>query len=195
MPVSCVIYKVEGFRNVEGLAKALSVRRGELRLLSVERGEGGLKVAAEAPDLGPIKFWALAFRGRVFLTLMGGKRKARRALRSLEEVVGESMQEVRIPSSKLRELCEEGIVKLVVLDLLQELGLRKVVMSGSSVTDTSLYRENVDRSEVSYVLTDIGGKLIGVSSGGSVVSFTRLDEDDLVEFVKERVLPLLAPPS
>jgi len=185
MPSVCRVYELIG-AELEGVTEALK-RAG---ILSKRSGaaisgdlelQGGLKVPFEI----------FSFRGKLFLMVLAGGKRALRVARKVAEVAGADVQEVRLNVKRLLELYGESVVKVVAFDMVRVPGLRKVILTGESVSDTPLFKELFETCEIRYAMLRTGeGHVIGVSSSGAVVALSRLSDEELLSFVKETLLPL-----
>ncbi|MCS7104545.1 MAG: hypothetical protein NZ954_03155 [Thermofilaceae archaeon] len=183
--------------NIDRIAKNLSNGSTEgLKLRSLDKVGTRLRGIVDLPPDGrQFKFEILGFRGRIFLLIASGRKRAQQLARFLSRLIEGELLEVKVPSRRLRELYQEGVVKLVVFDMVRIPGLRRVVLTGDAVSDTNMYKEFADVCETRYVLFETReGVLLGVSDSCSVVALSSLTDDELFELVKDRILPLLATP-
>ncbi|RLF02242.1 MAG: hypothetical protein DRK00_10275, partial [Thermoprotei archaeon] len=147
------------------------------------------------PSSSRTRFEFFIYRGRTLLIVMAGGRRARRVARVLSDRLGAEALEARIPPERLKRLQEEGgLVRLVVFDMPRIPGLRRITLAGDSVADTEPYREYSSVSDVRYMVFEAEeGLVVGVSTSCAVVAFSRITEEEFLEFVKERVVPLTEP--
>lgn len=194
MPSVCKVYELEGAKDLPTVLEALKEGEApasvELRLLETSgvRARGVVKLAEAGRS---VSFEIFGFKGRLFLLVAAGKRIARRIAGTISKLARVEPLEVKVPPQRLRALYEEGVVKLVVFDMVRVPGLRKIVLTGDAVSDTEIFRDLSRTCEVRYVVfEDKSGLLLGVSESLTVVSLSKMPEEELMELVKEKFLPL-----
>lgn len=188
MPLACTVYELVG-KGLEGVVEVLR-KEGILEA----RGSVGASGVAELPGDSKVPFEVYSFRGKLFLIVLAGRRRAARVARRIAELAGVEVQEVRVRPEKFLYLFEGSVVRLVVFDMVRVPGLRRIVLTGDAVSDTELYREFFESCEVKYVLFQTGeGLALGVSSSGTLVALSRLTSEELLTLVKENLVPLISP--
>ena len=189
MPLACTIYEVVGARELREVAGRLAERGLEITDESPARVRG----IAELPDGARARFALYAFRGRIFLVAMAGRRLAARVARLISQAASVELVEVRVDPLRFMQLYEGAVVKVAVFDMVRALGLRHVVLIGDAVSDSDAYREHLGAGRLKYVLFQTGrGLVLGVSESGIVIALSRLGEDELLSIVEGELLPLAA---
>jgi len=196
MPSACKVYELGEAGKLQLLREVLKagVETVDVKLTLTGATGLGLKGVAEfAGGRRAVAFEVFSFRGRLYLIVAAGKRLARKVAARIAEVAGLDAREVEVTSRKISVLCEGRVVKLVVFEMVRVLGLRRVMLTGDAVSDTEVYRDFSQLSEVKYVVfEDENGALMGISNRFSVVAFSKLTGEELIELVKEKLIPLVA---
>jgi len=199
MPSACKVYELGDVSKLPLIREALeagakSERSDSIKLAVLESSRTSLRGVAELAGEGhKVAFEIFGFRGKLFLLVPAGKKVARRVAKAISELTGVEVREAVLPSRKLEVLLAEGVVKLVIFDMVRIPGLRRVMLTGDAVSDTEIFKELFQACVIKYVVfEDREGILLGVSDSFSVVAFSRLAGEDLLELVKEKLLPLAA---
>ncbi|MEM0225313.1 MAG: hypothetical protein QXP94_02680 [Thermofilaceae archaeon] len=190
MPLACKVYELKGTtldRIIEALEEGspgVAARRtGTGAVGSVELAEG-LKVPFEIYN----------FRGKPFLIVFAGRRRAAKAARMLSRLANVEVLEVTLRPEKVLDAFAGSVIKLVVFDMVRVPGLRRVVLSGAAVSDSELYKEFAATSEIRYVLFQTSeGLVLGVSNSCTIVALSKISAEDISSTVKEYLLPLISP--
>jgi len=211
LSASEVMARLRGFKRVKvERVEGEEVEVG-IRVFNLERSVGGVRGVFEesstliveyrdrrlaVPHSILTRFEFFRYRGRTLLIVLAGKRRADRIARTLSDPLGVEILDARIPSGKLRELHERrpGSARMVVFETLRLPGVKRLTLYGDAVSDTEVYREYSSVGETRYVVFEAGGGLVvGVSTSCTIVAFSRIEEEDFVEFVKEVIIPLTKP--
>jgi len=197
MPSACKVYELGEVSKLLSIREALEAGAKTeypdgVKLTVLEGSRTSLRGAAELVGEGRrVAFEIFGFRGKLFLLVSAGKKVARRIANVISELTGVEVREAAIPSRKLEVLLAEGVVKLVMFDMVRIPGLRRVILTGDAVSDTEMFKELFQACVIKYVVfEDREGILLGVSDSFSVIVFSRLVGKDLLELVKEKLLPL-----
>jgi len=191
MPSACKVYELGEADKLPLLREALKpgAEAAGAKLTLTESGGLSLRGVAELAGRAVV-FEVFGFKGKLYLIVAAGKKLARRVAAGVAEAAGLDAREVEVPSRRISGLCEGRVVKLVVFGMVRVPGLRRVMLTGDAVSDTDIYRELSQLSEVKYaVFEDESGVLLGVSDRLSVVAYSKLTDEELIELVKERLLP------
>lgn len=207
MPLTCRVYELSKQLSLKEISEKLEHARWTVRILgnetenrgyriiSVERGEGHLTALLEiqAGDQRlerKLKFRFINFRGRTYLLALASKSIVDKIARSIADFLGVEVSIVVIQQSKLRKIYERKTIRLIVFDMVRVPGLRKVTLSGSSIADTDAFREYISVCEVSYVLFEWMGLMVGISVSGTVVCLSKVDEEAFLKLIEEELIPL-----
>ncbi|MEM1508906.1 MAG: hypothetical protein QXN22_04660 [Thermofilaceae archaeon] len=212
MPLTCCIYELSKPLSLKEITGKLERTRWSVqilgdevenkvfRIISVERREGRLtiflKIYAGDQRLEKIlKVRIISFRGHTYLLAFASKKIVSKIAKSIADVLGVEVSTIVIQQSKLRKIYEGKTIKLVVFDMVRVPGLRKVTLSGSSVADTDAFREYISVCEVSYVLFEWMGFIVGISVSGTVVCLSKIDEEVFFKLIEEELIPLVVSTS
>lgn len=143
-------------------------------------------------------FRLLWVRRTCYALVFAKRRRAMRIADMLSHALfgeGGRLQATYIPPEKLRRLCSrEGVkVRQIVLKSFGE-GLRTAVLYGVDLQLEELRKRFAESREVYVVYADDAG-VFGVGSAGYVVTFSMLTEEELEEYIADRIIPLLEPPA
>uniref|UniRef100_A0A7J3X7L2 Uncharacterized protein n=2 Tax=Thermofilum pendens TaxID=2269 RepID=A0A7J3X7L2_THEPE len=135
-------------------------------------------------------------RGACYLLVLAGRRRARRVAETMSYALfgeGGLVSHVYIPPEKLRRLylAEDASVKQLVVSGLE--GGSTVVLYGRDLRASKL-REQLAGGRETYVVYEDPQGVFGVGSWGFVVALSNIGEEELEEYLIERVLPLVEPP-
>ncbi|MCC6039286.1 MAG: hypothetical protein LM565_00485 [Thermofilum sp.] len=135
-------------------------------------------------------------KGACYLLVLAGRRRARRVAEAMSYALfgeGGFVSHVYLPPEKLRRLylAEDAIVRQLVVSDLEEGST--VVLYGKDLK-TSRLRERLAGGREKYVVYEDPRGVFGVSSWGLVVALSDIVEEELEEYVVERILPLVEPP-
>ncbi|KXB07107.1 hypothetical protein AKJ51_02000 [candidate division MSBL1 archaeon SCGC-AAA382A20] len=135
----------------------------------------------------------------IFLAILAEKPKANRIANELSEAIfltpGEIV-EAKIREETLKELHESNprATKVIYFDNVDLPDVGKLALYGSSLADTSLYQEYLDHGNIWYAVFEVKEKgiVVGVTRNSVVVLFSKLEEDEFIEFILEDILPLVS---
>jgi len=196
MPIACKVYELGESGKLALLREALrdGVEAVDMKLTLTEATSLSLRGIAELVGRRrSVVFEAFSFRGKLYLIVAAGKKLARKVAARIAEAAGVDAREAELASRKISRLCEGRVVKLVVFGMVKVPGLRRVMFAGDAVSDTDIFKDFSRLGEVKYVVfEDESGALLGVSDSFSVVMFSKSTEEELIELVKEKLLPLAA---
>lgn len=190
MPSACKVYELSR-ATLDSVIEVLEKASSVVTLRRTSTGASGFIQLAEGLR---IPFEIYIFRGRVYLIVMAGKRKAAKVARNLSKLVNINVIEINLQPEKFLNLYAGSVIKLVVFDMVKAPGLRRVVLSGAAVSDSELYKELAELGEIRYVLFQTGeGQVLGISDTCTIVALSKLAEEDLLATVKENLLPVISP--
>ncbi len=135
-----------------------------------------------------------------FLLVAAKKARANRIANNLSSLLSTEkgvVQEAWIPSDTLREFFESRMdtVRVVFFDEVRLPNVEKLSLYGSQLTRTDLYREYLKLGRVWYaVFEPEEGVVIGLTRNCVVTFFSKLSLDDAIEFIRERIFPLIERP-
>jgi hypothetical protein len=156
-------------------------------------------VTEEAP------FWMKPFKDRAFLIVLApsvarGVKKllTNHVANKISDVLYNRMGfivEVRIPGEVLKDLHESNpkATKLIWFDNVDIPSVEKLCLAGSSLADTSLYREYLEHGMIWYVVFEAQkrGIVVGVTRNCVVTLFSKSSVEDFIKYVLEDFLPLI----
>lgn len=107
-----------------------------------------------------------------------------------------SIVEANIPSERMQMLHEKNpeATKLIWFDQLSYPGVEKLALAGPSLMDTPLYEEYVRNGKIWYIVytTREGGRVFGLTRNAVVTAFTRMDESEFLDYIRNEVFTLIA---
>lgn len=190
MPLACKIYELVRAR-VEDVIKALESSES---VKSTRRSGTGFFGTFKLPDGSQVRVEIFIFRGRAFLIVLAGKRKAAKVAKLITHITGVSVIDAEVNPMHFLNLFSSSVVKVAVFDMIRRPGLRRIVLTGDAVSDTDLYREFAERSRARYILFQTSeGWVLGISDSGSLVFLSSIAEENILKTVKEMLLPLIVP--
>ena len=154
--------------------------------------EGSLEVMKELVPPIHVDFQLLKTPKGLFSVLICDRRLADRIANAFSMIRGIELEEIAVPMKKLRTIYTKGRVLLLLINGLGIRGISKILLYGDSVNQTELYSKYLKLGEEVYVVfKDEGGQVIGITRKGVVTFFTYIDRKGLVDFIKEKILPLV----
>ena len=193
MPLACKIYELVGVRTEDAI-RALELNESVATI--ARTSYSGFIFTFKLPDGSPVRIEICVFRGRTFLIVLAGRRRAEKAAKLIANAVGAGVTDAEVDPLRFMNLFKGSVVKVAVFDMVRKLGLRRVVLAGDAVSDTDLYKEFAESYKIRYVLFQTGeGSVLGISDSGSLVVLSRITEEDILRTVKETLLPLIVPLS
>lgn len=207
--------KLEGFSVMKGKVEVMG-REYPLgvRVVDLERtGEGVGGVYEETvthalalddevvrvPRVTRVRFHFVWARYGVFLLVASGRRLGSRVSATFSEVLFGGpgfILPVHIPPQRLRELYSvDAEPRQVVFAGLREVaGADTVALYGRSLAQSSLLKSYAKVGLEKYVVYRDERGVFGVSSGGLVLAFSAIEEDEFRSYVLEKILPRAEPP-
>ncbi|KXB02399.1 hypothetical protein AKJ43_01795 [candidate division MSBL1 archaeon SCGC-AAA261D19] len=138
-------------------------------------------------------------RDNVFLIILEEKPRANRIANRISEALflkTGSIVEGKIGEETLKEMHESNprATKVIYFDDVDIPDVGKLALYGSSLADTSLYQEYLDHGKVWYVVFKVEkrGIVIGITRNCVLVLFSKLTQDEFVDYILEDVLPLVS---
>lgn len=137
-------------------------------------------------------------RGGIFLLVASGKRKSLRVSSTLSEVIfgkPDLISPVYIPPQRLRELYSEGAEprQVVFTGLREVAGVDTVALYGKLLAQSSLLKRYMQVGQERYVVYRDERGLFGVSAGGLIIAFSRIEDEEFRSYIVERILPKVEP--
>lgn len=132
-----------------------------------------------------------------WLLVLAAKKVANKVANELSLILHGAMGtfvEPRLNPEKLRDFCVQSeAIKVLLFDDLVIPNMDKATLYGLNVVQTDLYSQFVNEGLFRYSVTKLGqdDHTIGIVRDGSVCIFNRVDTDQYIEFIKERILPLI----
>lgn len=154
--------------------------------------------AVKVPSFLRIRFYFVWLRQGVFLLVASGKRRGARVSSTFSQAIFErpdGIMPVYLPPQRLRELYTvDAEPRQVIFTGLREVaGVDTVVLYGRALAQSSLLKRYQQVGMEKYAVFRTEKGLIGVSVGGLVLAFSKIDEENLREYIVERVIPKVEP--
>lgn len=153
----------------------------------------------EVPKTKETKLVFTKRKGEIFLAILAEKPKANKIANELSEAIfltKGNIVEAKIKEETLKELHESNprATKVIYFDNVDLPDVGKLALYGSSIADTSLYQEYLDHGNIWYAVFEVKEKgiVVGVTRNSVVVLFSKLEEDEFIEFILEDILPLVS---
>ncbi len=152
-----------------------------------------------------VPFWIKKYQNRMFLVPLAPS-KPRGVKKLLTDYVANKLSEVLfiktgsivetyIPHQTLQKLHESnpGATKLIWFDQIDIPGIKKLALSGPSLTDTNLYREYLKHGKLWYIVFEVANKgmVVGLTRNSVITLFSRSTIESFVGFIFEEVFPLI----
>lgn len=154
--------------------------------------------AVKLPSFTRIRFYFVWLRQGVFLLVASGKRRGLRVSSTFSQAIFERpdvIMPVYLPYQRLRELyTTDAEPRQVIFSGLREVaGVDTVVIYGKALAQSTLLKRYQQVGMEKYAVFKTEKGLIGVSSGGLVLAFSKIEEENLREYIIERVIPKVEP--
>ncbi|MEM2772007.1 MAG: hypothetical protein QXQ92_06615 [Candidatus Nezhaarchaeales archaeon] len=135
----------------------------------------------------------------VLLTVLGKKNKANFVANELSKllfiVVG-GIVEARIPPEALKQYHEQNPAetKVIFFDNVDIPNIDKLSLYGPDLKNTSLYNEYLSHGQIWYVVASSRryGYVVGITRNSVVTVFSRVNEHEFFNFVKNEVFQLIS---
>jgi len=194
------IFKVLSPSNLDEVASILSNLRYQerglfLRTEGVTRFKGGIrgKLEVAKQEMSPIliSFYMVAPPGKEDLfSILICERKLADRVADIFSNSGLVMKEMDLPMGSVRKLYEKGNVLLLLISV-EGKDVKKVLLYGDSVIKTEIYLRYLRTGKELYVVyKDENNQVIGITSKGVVIFFTYIDEESLMRYIVDKLLPL-----
>ena len=134
--------------------------------------------------------------GNLFLILLAKKERANRIATLFSTVLtAEKNQilEIEIPSETLQKLVEtrREQTKVIFFDNVKLPGVEKLSLYGSNILDTNLYQEYIKIGKIWYIVLEMEENIVvGLTRNGIVTFFSKILEEEALDFIKEKIIPL-----
>ncbi len=134
---------------------------------------------------------------RTFLVVIAKKARANRIANHLSSRLSAEkgiIQEAWIPPSRIRSFFEGKMdsTKVIFFDNVRLPNVDKLSLYGSQLVSTDLYKRYLQLGTVWYVVFEPeDGLVIGITRNCIVTFFSKVDVDDAVAFISDRVVPLI----
>lgn len=196
------VEEVEGRECEVGFrVKWLEASREELRGVFEEsfitslsyRGEE-LRIPASMET--PFRF--VRSHDRTFLVVAAKKARANRVASRISAAISArkgAIVEAYLSEEDLRRLYEDtpGAVKVVVFTDVRLPDVDKLTLYGGQLAESGLYGEYLRLGRVWYAVFETeGGLVVGVARNCVVTFFSKIDPEEAFEFVRDKVMPLIA---
>lgn len=104
--------------------------------------------------------------------------------------------EARISSDQLKEFHEknpEG-TKVIFFHDLDIPGIKKLSLYGEKLKDSSLYEEYLQHGKILYIVYTSAKKgwIFGLTYNCVITAFSKIDEKDLIDYVREEIYPMIS---
>jgi len=136
---------------------------------------------------------------REFLIIYAGKRVADRLAATFSELLfdrRDMVVEVYIPPEKMREIYMDAQeLRSVILDDVRLAGLKKVSLMGDDLRNSRTLKRYLKNGREVYVVYRDSLGVFGLSRMGLLVAFSRIAEEDLEAYIREKILPRTEPPE
>ncbi len=136
---------------------------------------------------------------RLFLLVYEKKERANNIANQLSKIiflVPGKILEARIDPETIRRYHEEHMedAKVLFFDDVDIPNINKLSLYGSSLANTSLYREYLTHGKLWYLVTRSKkfGYVVGFTRNGIVVSFTKIDIPELSMYIVSEIFPLIS---
>jgi len=205
MPLACRIYELDPPLPLEEIGQRISsLRTGEYSMATISQSpstirgileeHSTIKVGGTLVTLTePIRFEYFKYRSRTLLIVLAGRNRAARAARAMAEALGAEAVGVFIPPERLEMLYAEGdgVVRMIVFSMVRSPGIRIITLQGEDVLNSDFYRDTKRVGEAKYVVFRTReGLLMGVGTSGVVTCFSRMSDEEFLEYVEENIVPL-----
>jgi len=140
------------------------------------------------------------YRERLMLIVAAKKNRANRIASLFSSILSArktGVLEALIPHENLKAFYEEkkSSAKVVFFDNIRIPGVRKLSLYGDQLANTALYNEYLKLGKVWYVVFEAEeGIVVGVTRNCVITFFSKIDYDDALKFIEEKILPLTVKP-
>lgn len=139
------------------------------------------------------------YNNRVLLFVLQEKHQANAIASILSQILFmnyASIVEARISSDQLKDFHEknpEG-TKVIFFHDLDIPGVRKLSLYGETLKNTSLYEEYLRHGKILYIVytSTTKGWVFGLTYNCVVTAFSKIEEKDLIDYVREEIYPLIS---
>lgn len=143
-------------------------------------------------------FLITEYEGKLYLIVLIRKAIANKVANTISLILHEelgAMTEPRINPERLREFCEKSeAIKVLLFDEIDIPNLDKTTLYGLNVVQTDMYGKFVDSGLFRYTVMKMSTAeafTVGLVRDGTVVIFTSVDSSQFIEFIKDKILPLI----
>lgn len=153
-----------------------------------------------------VPFWIRRFKRRTFLIVLAPS-KARGVKKLLTNYVANKLSEilfiktgeiveVKITDETLKELHESNphATKLIWFDNVDIPNIGKLALAGIGLADTKLYQEYLKHGKIWYAVFEVQkrGFVVGITRNCVVTLFSRVEQDEFLDYVVKEVLSLIS---
>lgn len=163
-------------------------------LISVRYREEVLKV----PFTVRTQFSFIKGGGATYLIVASKKARANRIANQFSSLISAEkgfIQEAWIPSETLRRFYEGRMstVRVIFFSDVRVPNVKKLSLYGQELASTSLYQEYMRLGRVWYVVFEPeDGVVIGLTRNCLVTFFSKIDIEEVMDFIKLRILPMIS---
>ena len=145
----------------------------------------------------PFEFYE--YEDRLLLIFEAKKARANKLAVFLSQVLAakkNAIIEAYIPHKTLKAMHEENPMgtKVIFFDEIKLPNVKKLALYGEQLRDSRLYQEYLRLGKIWYVVFEIEGIVVGVTRNCVVTVFSRIDPEDALALVKEKIIPRTEPP-
>lgn len=143
------------------------------------------------------RFRFLTREGTTYLMVAAKKARANRIANQLSSILSAEkgfIQEAWISAETLKRLAEGRMdtVRVIFFDQVRVPNVEKLSLYGSQLTTTDLYQEYLKLGKVWYVVFEPeDGLVVGLTRNCVVTFFSKLDLEEALKFIKEKLIPLI----
>jgi len=139
------------------------------------------------------------YHDRVFLTVLEKKLLANNIANQLSKILFITtghVLEARILPDKMKIFHEQNFedTKVVFFDDVNIPNVNKLSLYGSGLADTTLYNDYCNHGKVWYIVIKPKkyGFIVGITRDGVVTIFSRVEDDDFINYVTNEIYPLIS---
>ncbi|MEM3437847.1 MAG: hypothetical protein QXP55_04880 [Nitrososphaerales archaeon] len=139
------------------------------------------------------------YKGRIFLTILEKKMQANSIANQMSKILFLTtghIVEARIAPETMRNFHEQNFedTKVVFFNDVDIPNVKKLSLYGSSLADTTLYTDYCSHGNVWYIVIKPKryGFIVGITRDGVVTIFSKVENDDFINYVKNEIYPLIS---
>ncbi len=146
-----------------------------------------------------IGFTFIKDRRREFLIVYAGRRLADRLSVRFSELLfdrRDMIVDVYIPPEKMREIYMDAQeIRSIILEDVRLPGVKKVTLFGDDLRNSRTLKSYLRKGRETYVVYRDEEGVFGLSRMGQLVAFSRIDDETLEAYIREKILPRTEPPE